>query len=146
METNVFFSIVRINTCGVGITQNCTYITNPSYPTTYTTTGKVIRKMLRHVLLGSLQKNLLNLFETHSNLSKKILYVLYQFKNTFFVNYHYIRNKYLHFFYFDNFSIITLTVGTCSHAVTPVNDGKCFVSNYFSSLIFLEWLFSRNTL
>lgn len=30
---------ITINTCGVGITQNCTYITNPSYPTTYTTTG-----------------------------------------------------------------------------------------------------------
>jgi len=28
-----------ISTCGVGITQNCTYITNPSYPSTYTTTG-----------------------------------------------------------------------------------------------------------
>lgn len=28
-----------ISTCGIGITQNCTYITNPSYPSTYTTTG-----------------------------------------------------------------------------------------------------------
>jgi len=28
-----------ISTCGTGITQNCTYITNPSYPSTYTTAG-----------------------------------------------------------------------------------------------------------
>merc|ERR1712241_47828 len=27
------------STCGTGITQNCTYISNPSYPTTYTTAG-----------------------------------------------------------------------------------------------------------
>jgi len=27
------------STCGDGVTQNCTYISNPSYPTTYTTTG-----------------------------------------------------------------------------------------------------------
>jgi len=28
-----------ISTCGNGVSQNCTYITNPSYPSTYTTTG-----------------------------------------------------------------------------------------------------------
>merc|ERR1712038_699610 len=31
--------IFSTSTCGTGITQNCTYISNPSYPTTYTTTG-----------------------------------------------------------------------------------------------------------
>merc|ERR1712223_1725410 len=31
--------IFSTSTCGTGITQNCTYISNPSYPTTYTTAG-----------------------------------------------------------------------------------------------------------
>merc|ERR1712018_217856 len=31
--------IFSTSTCGTAITQNCTYIQNPSYPTTYTTTG-----------------------------------------------------------------------------------------------------------
>jgi len=31
--------VFTLSTCGAKITENCTYITNPSYPTTYTTTG-----------------------------------------------------------------------------------------------------------
>ena len=29
----------RLSTCGGSVTQNCTYIQNPGYPTTYSTTG-----------------------------------------------------------------------------------------------------------
>ena len=37
--TAKYIFLNRISTCGNGISQNCTYITNPSYPSTYTTAG-----------------------------------------------------------------------------------------------------------
>ena len=36
------FDIYRLSSCGSSVTQNITYIQNPSYPTTYTTTGTCV--------------------------------------------------------------------------------------------------------
>ena len=35
----IIFHNFRVSSCSSSVTNNCTYIQNPSYPTTYTTTG-----------------------------------------------------------------------------------------------------------
>ena len=39
---SLHFIIYRLSTCGSSVTQNITYIQNPSYPTGYTTTGTCV--------------------------------------------------------------------------------------------------------
>ena len=39
---SLIFIIYRLSSCGSSITQNITYIQNPSYPTAYSTTGTCV--------------------------------------------------------------------------------------------------------
>ena len=38
-HTHLNIIICSLSSCGSSVSQNCTYIQNPSYPTSYTTTG-----------------------------------------------------------------------------------------------------------
>ena len=39
---SLIFIIYRLSSCGSSVTQNITYIQNPSYPTAYATTGTCV--------------------------------------------------------------------------------------------------------
>ena len=97
--THLIIIICRLSSCGSSVSQNCTYIQNPSYPTTYTTTGTCAFSV--------------------TPLSSGILTIIY---HRYFSSSHFFLSFFTEICQlrldFTNFDIVETTLGVCTDSLT----------------------------